>query len=217
MFDSICTRPISVPIMPIAGPTSPIALKMSCPSLCRLRVCARSFCSIARTVSAGWPSMSSPRPDFMKSSLISLSSSASRPPWRAVLARSTVFLDQLFRIHRFVQEGLDGNGCRAEKLAEAELHHRYENGSAEHDEQRRRIEESARRAAEKNRRHNDTERAYKPDKSCEIQSLLLCRFGSTIFPYTFYIGRSGCRFSPNTALHRRLAVFRGRLPVLTRR
>ena len=48
-----------------------------------------SFVSMERTMSAGWPSISSPSPLFMKSSGTSASSNASSPPWRAVLASST--------------------------------------------------------------------------------------------------------------------------------
>ena len=57
-------------------------------------------------------------------------------------------VDQLLGIAWPVQEGLQGDRCGAEELAEAEFHHCDERGAAEYDQQRRGVDERARRTAE---------------------------------------------------------------------
>jgi glutamate N-acetyltransferase/amino-acid N-acetyltransferase len=52
MFDNIATRPISVPIIPIAGATSPNASQTFAPCLCRSTAMFLSFINTVRTTSA---------------------------------------------------------------------------------------------------------------------------------------------------------------------
>ncbi len=80
---SIWTRPISVPIIPIAGAASPIALKIACPSRWRFKVSSRSFVSIERTTSGSWPSTTRLSAFLKNSSETSASSRASKPLARA--------------------------------------------------------------------------------------------------------------------------------------
>ncbi len=60
------------------------------------------------------------------------------------------FIDQVFRVGRFVEECLDGDGSSAEELAQAELHHRHQRGAAQYHEQRRRIHKGTGRPAQHN-------------------------------------------------------------------
>ena len=90
MLDSICTRPISVPIMPMAGATSPVARQTRSPQLWRSMVCCMSFAITALTTSWLVPSTNMRMPSCRKGSEMVAFSSASSPSLRPILARLTI-------------------------------------------------------------------------------------------------------------------------------
>ncbi len=88
---SICTRPMSVPTMPMAGAKVPMEFRMSAPLMCRCSMCSISVSRISRMAWGSSPSMTSSRPCLKKGSPRSTAalSSARIPSRRALEAKST--------------------------------------------------------------------------------------------------------------------------------
>ena len=89
MFDNMATKPINVPIIPIAGAISPSDLKIDAPNSWRWVVIEISLDKVSRTTSTSCPSTSISTPFCMKGLSICASSNAKKPPFRAASAIST--------------------------------------------------------------------------------------------------------------------------------
>jgi len=93
-FLSMLIRPISVPIIPHAGPNSAHFSQNAITFLCLSSIQDRLVSMMPRTSSGSVPSTTSITPFFIKSSSISLaaSSNASNPSFLATFERSMIFL-----------------------------------------------------------------------------------------------------------------------------
>ena len=93
-FLSMLIRPISVPIIPHAGPNSAHFSQNAITFLCLSSIQDRLVSMMPRTSSGSVPSTTSITPFFIKSSSISLaaSSNASKPSFLATFERSMIFL-----------------------------------------------------------------------------------------------------------------------------
>ena len=94
MSFNISTRPIRVPIIPQAGPSSPHFSQKLILFLCLASIHVKSVSKMPRTNSGSVPSTTSMMPFFRKSSSIpfAASSNASKPSFLAVFDKSIIFL-----------------------------------------------------------------------------------------------------------------------------
>ena len=90
ILTSMPTKPTSVPIIPMAGATSPTARQTRSPQLWRSIVCCISLAMTAFTTSWLLPSTSIWIPSFKKDSEMAAFSRASKPSLRPIFARFTI-------------------------------------------------------------------------------------------------------------------------------